>query len=100
MYKSRLRRGTLDLSKKLVARRPFRFAGKDYAAGDQFLWRKLGVAERQVGILFDTGKLEMLVKDEKPEAPKAPVKKVAAKKAPAKKKAPAAKKAEPKTEED
>lgn len=98
MYKSRLRRGTLDLTKKLVARRPFRFAGKDYAAGDQFLWRKLGVAERQVGILFDAGKLEM-VEDKKPEAPKAPVKKAAAKKAPAKK-APAAKKAEPKTEED
>jgi hypothetical protein len=83
MYKSRLRRGTLDLSKKLVARRPLRFAGKDYAAGDQFPWRKLGVAERQVGILFDAGKLEMVEK--KPEAPEPPVKKVAAKKAPARK---------------
>lgn len=54
---SRLIVRTLDVTKPLVARRKFTAAGRHFAPGDAFPWQSLGVSPRQIGLLFNTGKV-------------------------------------------
>lgn len=82
------RRDSFDLGASLVARKAFRFAGKDYKPGDAFPWRRMSVAERKVRNMLGSGHL-MYVEAEEVAAEEATTEK----KAPAKKKAAAKKKA-------
>lgn len=41
----------------LEVRHGFRFAGRDYTAGEPFVWRDKGLSMRRVRQLFDAGKL-------------------------------------------
>jgi hypothetical protein len=40
-----------------VVRREFRFSGRDFRPGDDFLHRQMAISERQLRVLYDSGKI-------------------------------------------
>lgn len=50
-----MRRADFNLGAKWLARRDFRFHGRPFARGDEFLWRKLSCSERKLHQLWDNG---------------------------------------------
>ena len=84
------RRDSFNLGAPLVARKPFRFNGKDFLVGDSFPWRRMAVAERKVVNMISSGHIMPAQEEEEVVAaevvaPAAPKKKAAPKKAAPKK---------------
>lgn len=46
-----------DGTSPLIARREFRFSGRDFAPGDKFDWKKMAVTHRRARQMFDAGKV-------------------------------------------
>lgn len=51
-------RPPFDPGKQYVARRSFRFHGKDYSVGADFDWRTRSCSQRKARLLYDGGYLE------------------------------------------